>query len=120
MSRRLVFSAVAAFSLMTTGCMLPDGVLAPSLSGGSITSLRTNLNPAKTSVSVGESIALWIETNLPASGQSYSWSATSGSLSSTSDQQVSWTATELGTARITCVVSSGTDSKQAEYRFTVR
>ncbi len=119
--------AVLAGLILTVplgGCPLDVASLGgpPTLSGGKFGSIRTNVDPAKTSVSVGETLSLWVDTNLPASGLSYSWSATGGSLSSFSSHVVQWTAdgTPGQRVRVTCVLSSGEDTRQAEYLFTIR
>lgn len=121
MSRRFVLAACAA-ALITVplgGCPL-DGAMVGPLSTGTITTVKTNLDPAKATVSAGEVITLWIETNLPSNELSYSWSASGGSLSSSSGNTVRWTAGGSGRVRVSCTISSGANSRQAEYLFTVR
>ena len=125
MSRPRFALAVLAGLVLTVplgGCPLDAASLGgpPTLAGGTITNVRTNLDPAKSSVTSGEVITLWVETNLPASGLGYQWSATGGSLSSFGGQQVQWTAGGAGRVRVSCVITSGSDTKVAEYLFTVR
>lgn len=104
------------------GCPLDAASLGgvPVLSGGKFGAIRANVDPAKTSVAAGETIRLWVETNLDGGGLSYQWSATGGSLSSFNSREVYWTAGGSGRVRVTCVVSSGEDSRPVEYLFTVR
>ena len=121
---RLVLAAIVGLVLTVPlgGCPLEGLNTPPTLSGGSLGFVKTNVDPAKTSVAVGETLTLWVDTSLPAGGLSYQWSATGGSLSSFSDRVVQWTADGAPgqRVRVVCVVSSGTDTRQAEYLFTIR
>lgn len=123
---RFVFAVLAGLAVTVPlgGCPLDAAGLGgpPTLSGGKFGAIQTNADPSKTSVAVGETITLWVTSNLDPGGVSYQWSATAGSLSSFSGPTVQWTAggTVGQRVRVTCVLSSGEDTRQAEYLFTIR
>lgn len=115
---------MAAAVLGLSGCAVPlDGLLpdAPAAPGGAaIAFVRTNLDPEKSTVTAGEEIRLWVDTNLPESRLRFAWTASAGRLSATSGASVRWTAGGSGRVRITCTISDGQNQRVAEYLFTVR
>lgn len=121
---RFALAALAGLVLTVPlgGCPLDVASLGgpPVLSGGRFTTVQANVDPAKTTLASGESVRLWVTTNLDGGGLSYSWSASGGSLSSSSGQEVYWTAGGPGRFRVSCTVSSGQDTRPVEYLFTVR
>ena len=121
---RFALAALAGLVLTVPlgGCPLDVASLGgpPVLSGGKFTRVLANVDPAKTTLAQGESVRLWVETNLDGGGLSYQWSATGGSLSSSSDREVYWTAGAPGRFSVSCTVTSGEDSRPVSYLFTVR
>ena len=119
---RLAMALVAAIALAgpLTGCdALAPGLMTP-LSAGKITNVAIDIDPAKASVAVGETITLGVRTNLGNAGLNYAWSATGGNLSASYGPSVRWTATGAGRAVVSCTVSSADSSGAAQVAFTAR
>lgn len=116
--RALIGTALAATGL--TGCGLPLDALGVSAPGAALGYVKTNLDPEKTTVAVGEVLTLWVETGLPDSQQSHAWTATAGTLSARTGPRVRWTAGGSGRVMVRCTITAGGETRTAEYLFTVR
>lgn len=116
--RALIGTALAASGL--TGCGLPLDALGAAAPGLALGYVKTNLDPEKTTVAVGEVLTLWVETGAPESQLSYAWSATAGNLSARNGARVRWTAGGSGRVTVRCTITAGSETRTAEYLFTVR
>lgn len=97
----------------------PGGIGSTSSSGG--LSIITNADPSSKLVSPGDQVTLSVRVTSGTGSVTYAWSASGGSLSSSSGNPVVWTAPSApGNYSIQVTVSDGTNEAPGAFGFTVQ
>jgi hypothetical protein len=117
-------AALALCALPLAGCDASGlgGLLTPGTpAGGGIAITQTNADPSQSSVSPGDKITLSVTANHDY-GVFYQWTASDGTLSSTTGNPVVWTAPASSGTRcqINVTASDQTGSNTATFVFNVK